>query len=171
MLKGTRKISAEDFCGCGKAESCHCIDASVKTAVSLMYDGFFRHRLLFSNKWLDLCLPQNNEGTSSWENRKIWGLSETHIKCGLSSCLTAFFCLMSGNRHQRGDQTVRSKQTLQPPTTGCSLLEAGGKQHKPSERVLNKQPYEGKCVWLSDQKPPPVWAPLCPRLIYPCKVR
>lgn len=41
------------------------MDASVKTAVSLMSDGFFRHRLLFSNKRLDLCLPQNNEGTSS----------------------------------------------------------------------------------------------------------
>lgn len=158
MLKGTRKISAEDFCGCGK-ESCHCMDASVKTAVSLMSDGFFfpdTDCYFLTNGWIRVCRRTMREHPRERTEKKTRGSSEARMKCGLSSCQTAFFCLMSGTRHQRGDQTVRSKQTLQPPTTGCSLLKAGGKQHKPSERVLNKQPYEGKCVWLSDQKPPPV---------------
>lgn len=145
--------------------------ASIKTMVSLMYDGFSDTALLFSNKRLDLCLLQSNDGTSSWEDRKSWVLLETHIK-SLSDSFFFLSHVWKPSPERRSNCPFRcSKQTRQPLTTGCSLLKAGGKQHKPSERVLNKQPYEGKCVWLYDQKPPSVWVPRCPRLISPCKVR
>lgn len=157
-----------------KKGSCHCMAASVKTAVSLLYDGFSDTRLLFSNKRLDLCLPQSNEGTSSWEDRRSRALSETPIKCGLSPCQTALFfffvsCLETVTREEikLSAPSFQTNPTAPQPPAVLSLRQAVNSINPPSG-FLNKQESVCVCVWLSDQKPPSVWAPRCPRLISPC---